>query len=163
MINNFNKKLNELIATVFFTGYSPFMPGTVGTLAGVIIYVLFSRFFPIYNIALILLIIISVRVSDYAEKNIFKSKDSSHIVIDEVIGYLISMISFEFSGSVESIKFMVVGFILFRIFDIWKPYPIKQSQKLEGGLGVVIDDLMAGIYTNLLLQFLRFKFPFFNL
>jgi phosphatidylglycerophosphatase A len=103
-----------------------------------------------------------VWVSDYAEKHIFKIKDAPHIVIDETVGFLIAMTSFTFDRSLESIKYLVIGFILFRAFDIFKPYPIKDSQKIEGGFGIVIDDFLAAVYTNLFLQFLRI-FRFFKL
>lgn len=153
--NSFSHKLKEFVATGFFTGYIPFMPGTFGTLLGVLIYVFLSPIAIAYYIAIPVLMITAIPIADYAEKHIFKEKDSSHIVIDEVVGYLIGMISFQFTMNAEGVKYLVIGFILFRVFDIWKPYPIKHSQKLEGGLGIVIDDVLAGIYTNLFLQFLR--------
>ncbi len=163
MNKNIIRCFNEILSTAFFTGYIPFIPGTFGTLVGVLLFILFSRYAPVYYIALLLFIILAVKVSDYAEKEIFRIKDTPSIVIDEVAGYLITMISFEFNGTIESVKFIIIGFILFRIFDIWKPYPIRQSQKLEGGLGIVIDDILAGIYANLFLQFLRFSGHFFSL
>lgn len=147
--------LKELLATGFFTGYIPVMPGTMGTLVGVLIYIFLSPIAAGYYLILILLIIVAVKVSDYAEKSIFKTKDPPHIVIDEIVGFLLAMVSFPFQPTLDGIKYLVIGFVLFRVLDIWKPYPIRQSQKLEGGLGVVMDDLLAGVYTNLFLQFIR--------
>lgn len=147
--------LKEILATGLFSGYIPVMPGTMGTLVGVLVYILLSPLAAVYYLALILLIIVAVRVSDYAEKHIFRVKDAPHIVIDEIVGFLLAMTSFPFQPTIDSIKYLVIGFVLFRVLDIWKPYPIRQSQKLEGGLGVVMDDLLAGVYTNLFLQFLR--------
>ncbi len=148
-------KLKEMVATSFFVGYIPLIPGTMGTLVGMALYIFLSEFTVFYYISIAALLVIAVWVSDYAEKHIFKIKDAPHIVIDETVGFLIAMISFPFDWSLSSIKFVVIGFILFRAFDILKPYPIKDSQKLEGGFGVVIDDVLAAIYTNLFLQFLR--------
>lgn len=157
------KKLKEMAATSFFVGYFPFMPGTMGTFVGVALYILLSSLtIYFYILAIAVLLVLAVWVSDYAEKHIFKIKDAPHIVIDETVGFLIAMTSFTFDRSLESIKYLVIGFILFRVFDIWKPYPIKDSQKIEGGFGIVIDDFLAAVYTNLFLQFLRI-FHFFTL
>ena len=161
-MDNFLKKIKEFIVTGFFTGYIPFMPGTFGTLVGVVIYILFSQFNLFYYIFIGFLLTISIPLTDYAEKHIFKEKDPQRIVLDEVVGYLIAMVSFRFDGSLDSIRYMVIGFILFRVFDIWKPYPIKASQKLNGGLAVVIDDVLAAVYTNLFLQFLRINHNLFK-
>jgi len=153
-----NKKtfgLKKMLATGFFLGYIPFIPGTMGTLLGVVIYIFLSPYSLFYYIGIGVLIFIAIWVSDYAETHIFKIKDAPHIVIDEILGFLIAMVSFPFDGSLESIKYLVIGFILFRVFDIFKPYPIKETQKLEGGIGIVADDIMAAIYTNFFLQFLR--------
>jgi phosphatidylglycerophosphatase A len=156
------KKLKEMVATSFFVGYIPFMPGTMGTLVGAALYIFMSAFALYYYISIAVLLVVAVWVSDFAEKHIFKIKDAPHIVIDETVGFLIAMTSFPFDRSLESIKYLVIGFILFRAFDILKPYPIKDSQKIEGGFGVVIDDVLAAVYTNLFLQFLRI-FHFFAL
>jgi phosphatidylglycerophosphatase A len=157
------KKIKEMVATSFFVGYFPFMPGTMGTLVGAVLYVLLSALNIYYYIlAIAVLLVLAVWVSDYAEKHIFKIKDAPHIVIDETVGFLIAMTSFTFDRSLESVKYLVIGFILFRVFDILKPYPIKDSQKIEGGFGIVIDDVLAAVYTNLFLQFLRI-FHFFTL
>jgi phosphatidylglycerophosphatase A len=147
--------VREFIVTGFFTGYIPVMPGTFGTLVGVLIYVLLSKFGFFYYALIAVLLIMSVPLTDYAEKHIFHEKDSRRIVLDEVVGFLIAMVSFPFDGSLDSIRFLVIGFLLFRLFDIWKPYPIRDSQNLHGGFAVVIDDVLAAVYTNLFLQFLR--------
>jgi phosphatidylglycerophosphatase A len=155
MDKKINGRIAELLATFFYIGYIPFMPGTFGTIAGVIIFVFLSKSFFVYYGLLIAIAACSVWVSGYAEKHIFETKDPKAVVIDEVAGFLIAMISFQFNGTLESLKYLVIGFILFRFFDIWKPYPIWNLQKLKGGWGIVLDDLMAGIYTNIILQFIR--------
>ncbi len=156
MKHNIGKKLKEMAATSFFVGYTPYIPGTMGTLVGAVIYVFLSPFIVFYYISIAVLLALAVWVSDYAEKHIFKMKDAPHIVIDETVGFLIAMISFPFEPTLDGIRYLVIGFILFRAFDIFKPYPIKDSQKIEGGFGVVIDDVLAAVYTNLFLQILRF-------
>jgi phosphatidylglycerophosphatase A len=153
------RKIKEFIVTGFFTGYIPFMPGVFGTLIGVVIYVFVSPHPVFYYILLIALIIIAIPLSDYAERVMFKEKNCKYIVIDEIVGYLVAMVSFHFDGGIDSIRYMVIGFLLFRLFDVWKPYIIRKSMKLEGGIGIVFDDILAGVVTNLFLQFLRLIGP----
>ena len=152
---SFKKRISELVVTGFFTGYVPWMPGTLGTLIGVVLYILLSPHAVLFYLFIPLMIILSVPLSGYAEKHIFKEKASQHIVVDEILGYLVTMVTFSFDGSLESWKYLTMGFILFRVFDIWKPYPIKKSRNLEGGVGIVMDDILAAVYANLFLQFLR--------
>jgi phosphatidylglycerophosphatase A len=147
--------INRVLSTGFFTGYFPVMPGTVGTLVGVAIYIFLSPFPALYALFLIPFLVLSVAVSDYAEKKIFRVKDPSRVVIDEIAGFLVAMTGFSFRFTWESFFYMAVGFTVFRMLDILKPFPIRQSQKLEGGLGIVLDDVLAGLFTNLALQFLR--------
>ena len=89
-------------------------------------------------------------VSNKATIYFFKEKDSKRIVIDEIIGFLIAMflIPFEF-------KFILAAFIIFRVIDILKPFPIRRLEKLPGGWGVMCDDLLAGVYANLIMQAIR--------
>ena len=89
----------------------------------------------------------SIWISGRAEK-IFDEKDAQEIVIDEIAGMLVVFIALPFTPLTA-----VLGFILFRVFDIWKPYPICRMQEWTGGLGIVVDDLAAGLYANLVLQF----------
>ena len=79
--------------------------------------------------------------------NIYKSKDPGQIVIDEVCGYLFTMVLIPFSWG-----YVITGFLLFRILDILKPYPIRNIEKLRNGYGIVLDDVLAGIYANILMQ-----------
>ncbi len=161
MANNAKHKISEFLVTGFFTGYFPFIPGTFGALIGVVIYIFTSNIPWLYYSLVPLLLIGSVALSDYALKHIFKDKYSPHIVVDEIVGYLVTMISFPFDGSLESYKYMIMGFLLFRLFDIWKPYPIKKTLNMDGGMGIVLGDVLAAIYANLFLQFLRINPQFF--
>lgn len=152
-------KAVEFLATGLYSGYLPWFPGTFGTLVGVGVYVLIGRNAVVFYSVLAVLVVLSIWVADYAEKHIFKRKDPSGIVIDEIVGYQITMIFFPFQTDLAGIQAMIFGFILFRIFDIWKPYPIRSLQKIPGGLGIVVDDLLAGVYANLVLQLFRFIGP----
>ncbi len=139
-------KLVKTLATFFGLGYLPIMPGTFSSLIGVLIF--FSSHGN--NLFLVLLaavfILLGFLVSGRAEK-IFGAKDPPCIVIDEISGMLLSLVFLPYD-----IKIIVVAFLLFRLFDILKPFPINKIQGLGGGLGVMADDLIAGFYTNIILQ-----------
>ncbi len=135
------------IAQGAFSGRFPFAPGTAGTLVAVLFYWVLIRL-PLtwYFILCILTIGIAVWSADKAEKLLGK-KDDPSIVIDEVAGYLVAMTMVPTGWG-----FIVAGFLLFRVFDIVKPFPLENLQDLRGGWGIVADDIGAGIYTNLVLQ-----------
>jgi phosphatidylglycerophosphatase A len=137
----------KFIATGFCSGYSPIISGTAGSAVAVVIYLglRYLSWVP-YAITLAGLTAIAIWSADIAELE-FGEKDSGKIVIDEILGYLIAMFLIPFR-----VKYIIIGFILFRIFDVIKPYPIRSLQNLSGGLGIVADDVVAAIYTNLLLQ-----------
>jgi phosphatidylglycerophosphatase A len=148
------KDIVSFIATGFYTGLLPRAPGTFGTLAAVILF-LFAGMNPlIFYSTLFLVVIVSVPTASIMEKRL-KKKDPQVVTIDEVAGFLVSVVSFPSPLSqMTGQSWIVLGsaFILFRFFDILKPFPIGISQKLKGGWGIVIDDILAGIYTNLILQ-----------
>ena len=134
------------IASGFFSGYFPLFPGTVGSLGGVIIFLFLNA--QIYIPVVALLFFLGVWISAEAEK-VFGEKDSKKIVIDEITGYLVAMFALPFN-------FMVAGFLLFRLFDWWKPFPLRKVHRnFKGGGGVMLDDILAGIYTNIILQVFR--------
>lgn len=141
----------KIVASGLYVGYSPYLSGTTGTLEGVLVYFFLSRF-PrvIYSASLVGILIIGGWASSRAEE-IFQEPDSHKIVIDEITGYLITMLFFPWSSG-----YAFLGFILFRLFDIWKPFPIHRLQKLGGGVGVMIDDIVAGTYAHLLLLFIKY-------
>ena len=138
------------VATFFGAGLSPKMPGTVGTLAAIPVWYLFYLTGPyVYMVLTFLLVIAAIFISDAYEKNM-PTHDRPEIVIDEVVGFLITMTWLPFS-----LKYLVLGFVLFRILDIWKPFPISYlNDKVKGGFGVVIDDVAAGLVANVILQIL---------
>ncbi|HCU23816.1 MAG TPA: phosphatidylglycerophosphatase A [Deltaproteobacteria bacterium] len=131
-------------------GYLPWAPGTFGTLWGVLLFYL-GRFWPwpYFAAATLLFIFFAVAVSRLAEQSLGEH-DSSQIVIDEVAGYLTSVVALPFGW-----KTALLAFVLFRIFDIVKPYPIRYIDRhWGGGWGVVMDDVVAGIFANIVLRLL---------
>ncbi|HEX9024304.1 MAG TPA: phosphatidylglycerophosphatase A [Geobacteraceae bacterium] len=147
------KRLVILFATWWGTGYSPIASGTVGTLAAIPLYLLLGNL-PIaqYLLLLIPLTLFACWVSGKAEL-IFNEKDSGKIVIDEVVGYLVTM-----TGVPLSWKGVILGFFLFRLFDIVKLFPANViDRRMKNGYGVVMDDVAAGVYACFLLHLiLRF-------
>lgn len=146
------KRIVIFLATGFYVGYSPLVPGTTGTLAVIPIYLLLSHLSPPYYLAILLgSTYIAILVSDRAEV-IFQSRDCRHIVIDEMVGFLVAMIAIP-----PTWRNILLGFFLFRALDIIKPVPIRHlEERVRGGYGVVLDDIIAGIYANLIIHVLRF-------
>ncbi len=135
------------IAEGAYAGRSPFAPGTAGTLVGVLLYLGIRGAGPfLYTIFTILLCIVGTWAAGRAEC-ILNKKDSPTIVIDEIVGYLIAMFMVPAGWG-----FIAAGFFLFRMFDIIKPWPLSGLQEINGGLGVMLDDIGAGVYTNIALQ-----------
>jgi len=145
-----NKFLTKLICTLFFAGYSPLAPGTFGSL---IILLIIWFFVPSFSYILLPvslgLFFISVWSATKGEE-IF-GKDGRQIVIDEVCGMTISLLFVP-----KEIRWYVMAFFLFRIFDIVKPPPARGVEKLKGGWGVTLDDVIAGIYANATLHMIYY-------
>jgi phosphatidylglycerophosphatase A len=142
-------KFYKLIATGMGMGYSPIAPGTLGALGGCCIAVLLRQFTG-YPAALLLVLIVIFFFLGVLAANKLEAewgKDSSKIVMDEVVGMWIALL-FVPSGWV----YTMFAFILFRFFDIYKPLFIKRTEQLKGGWGVMTDDVVAGIYANVTMQ-----------
>ena len=137
-----------LFTTGFYSGYFPIASGTAGSFVGVGLYLLMDRFIsvPYYAVVTLVVFILGILASSKAEI-IFGKKDSGKIVIDEIVGFMVTMFAIP-----STLKYVLAGFFLFRVFDIIKPFPIRRFEKLEGGLGVMLDDFIAGIYVNLILH-----------
>jgi len=138
----------KLIFTGLYTGYSPVAPGTAGTVLALLIYVLeyyaFGEISWVVNLAIVVLFLYpSIRICD-SSIDFYKKDDPQEVVIDEIFGYWVSVLFYPFSW-----KIALLGFIFFRIFDIFKPYPVKNAENLHGGTGIMMDDILAGIYSNL--------------
>jgi phosphatidylglycerophosphatase A len=139
----------KYVATLGFIGYMPFAPGTFGSIFSFIIFILLRPSVPAHVLILLFAIPLGIVSSHFAEK-LLHEKDSSHIVIDEFCGYLFSMLFIPFS-----ITNALVAFFLFRVFDILKPFPIRKIETvISGGYGIMADDLVAAVYTNVILQIL---------
>lgn len=139
----------KLIATFFYVGLIPIGPGTFGTLATIPLFY-FLSFSPLYLYLAItvVIILISVWASSIAEE-IFGKTDPGQVVADEVCGFLVTMILVP-----PTISNIFLGFLLFRLFDIAKPYPTRKFESLPGGWGIVMDDVMAGVYSCVTLHIL---------
>jgi len=128
----------------FGSGLSPFAPGTFGTLAAIPVYLMMIWYLPIWLYVTLTLFFLlgGVIICDKVSKDL-QVHDFSGIVWDEIVGYLITMMFFPFSWSM-----VVIGFVMFRIFDIIKPWPINWlDRKVSGGLGIMLDDVLAGIFA----------------
>jgi phosphatidylglycerophosphatase A len=143
------KFIMRSFASFFGLGYLPAAPGTWGSIGAFLVWLLFLRDLSpkAYLVIVILFTFFAIYVADFANKKCYKKKDSPHIVIDEVVGYFISMI---FVSS--SIYWGIAGLVLFRFFDILKPYPVNKAEGLPGGLGVMADDILAGLYVAMILN-----------
>jgi phosphatidylglycerophosphatase A len=144
-----------ILATGLGVGYSPIAPGTLGTLLTIPIYFFISTIpSPLYELTLITFFFLSSWISEQTQKYLGK-QDDPRIVIDEMMGFLITMLWVP-----KTIFSIITGFFLFRFFDILKPFPIRRLEKRwRGGCGVVLDDVLAGIYANIILQLLGRIYP----
>ncbi|KPJ97659.1 MAG: phosphatidylglycerophosphatase [Desulfobacterales bacterium SG8_35] len=141
-----------LIATGFYSGYLPRAPGTWGSLVGLLLFLLLHTLnLPVYIAVVAGLFVVGSFAAGEAEK-ILDNRDPGAVVIDEIVGMLITMI-----GVPATPLTLFLGFVLFRIFDIVKPFPVNIfDQRFHGGLGIMLDDVVAGIYSLILLQLLIF-------
>ncbi|MDT8395824.1 MAG: phosphatidylglycerophosphatase A [bacterium] len=132
-----------MVATGLGTGYSPVAPGTVGTLAAIPLYLALAPAGVIPYLAILAgVVLIGVYAADHMEKAL-RIKDPGLVVIDEIAGYLVTMFL-----SPPDILHVAAGFFLFRFFDIFKPPPVRQAERFfPGGLGIMADDLLAGVYA----------------
>ena len=138
------KKLNRIVATGLYSGLIPGAPGTYGSLlAG-----LFILIFPDILTSIYPAIIISIigLISSAGEEKVTGIKDDPRIVIDEIAGMLIAVMGMEIN-----IVIIIAAFLVFRFFDIFKPFPVNKMQNLPGGLGIMADDILAGLITRLIL------------
>jgi len=150
-INFFEK----FIGSGFYTGYSPYISGTVGSLAALIIFLIpgCERLFVIIP-AIIIFMVYGIYLGNKFE--VEYGKDPSQCTVDEVVGMWISLVALP-----KSIDIVVSAFILWRILDIIKPPPARNLERLKGGLGIMIDDVISGIYTLIIMHLVVFLFGTF--
>ena len=134
------------LATSLGVGYAPFAPGTFGSAAGLVLWALVP-WTPAPSLVLTLVVfVVGVWAAGAVERHSGKT-DPGIVVIDEVLGMLVTLLFQPVSWPVA-----VVGFLLFRVFDVLKPYPANKLEHLHGGLGIMADDAMAGVYANIVLR-----------
>jgi len=147
MFKNLKNFLVQIISSVFFIGYLPLIPGTFGSLAGIgLFYLLQGSGGAIYFLTIMGVLVLGLLTSSKME-NLLNKKDPGCIVIDEVVGMLIAL-----SFMPADLKIVILGFLIFRILDTLKPYPAARLQNLHGAVGIMADDLIAALYTNIVLQ-----------
>ncbi len=145
--------LPRMIATVGFIGYSPVAPGTMGSLFVALVFFLMPPYLPMWLqiIGLPVLFVVAIwsaQAVAETQRHVTAGKiDPQEIVIDEVMGMAVTL-----AFMLLSFKTIALGFLLFRIFDVTKPFPVRRFEKLPGGWGIVMDDVMAGVYANLCLR-----------
>ena len=157
------KKFKLLFITFFFTGKIKFAPGTI---ASFITCFLFLLLINIFNFTIIFLItLVAFFYSFIAINNSFnefESDDPQEIVIDEVVGQILPLLAipiYETLYPLPNIFYFVSAFLLFRLFDIWKPYPINYiDNNIKGSLGIMLDDIFAGVYATIILSLILFFF-----
>jgi len=146
----------KMLASVFGLGHLPWAPGTWGSLGGLAVWYFFLHGAPTYIYVAIVVLVsaLSCYIAGLAEKA-YGEEDCQHIVIDELCGVLVSMIGINV-GFYWGFYWGFAGFVLFRFFDILKPFPVRYFEKLPWGIGVVADDLMAGVYVCIILNLGRY-------
>lgn len=146
------RRLAFAFATAGGLGYAPVAPGTAGSLGAVVVFIL-ARNVALAHPALFALIIAGTAATGvFAARAVMRAEgveDPGKVVVDEVAGQWIALFLLPFSWPL-----VIAGFLLFRLFDIWKPFPVRQSERLGNGVGVMLDDILAGIYANLTLRLL---------
>jgi phosphatidylglycerophosphatase A len=141
------QRIIKLVASLFYVGNTPLFPGTAASFLVAMLYLLvLSRSFYLYAATFFVLFLLGFLVCAPAEE-LFGRKDSPRIVIDEAAGMLVSVFLLP-----ANFIFVFLAFILFRIFDITKAYPAGLCERLKGSAGVMLDDIVAGIYANLCLH-----------
>jgi phosphatidylglycerophosphatase A len=139
------KVIIRIIASGLYAGYFPVAPGTIGSLLGVVIYLLLRNYPVIFIFVTMVLFIIGFFVCAKAEE-IFNEKDSGKIVIDEIASMCLVCLF------IKPGWFMVLtGFLIFRFFDVVKLPPARKAEKLPGSLGIMLDDVIAAVYTIIIL------------
>lgn len=156
------KVVAKAISTGLGLGYAPLGPGTMGALAITIVY----WFIPLDNLWYFIFLVLGITLigvysSSITEKEMQSNvgdqnfHDPGIIIIDEIAGMLVTLIAIP-----KEFKYLVIAFILFRFFDIVKPFPIKKVEKLKAGWGIMMDDVVSGIFANVLLRVIILIFNF---
>ena len=148
-------RLGLFIATCGYLGYVPVAPGTFGSAAGLVVFAALRwSGSPALELAIIILLFaVGVWSANAAERH-FGGVDPAPVILDEVVGMLVTLAFLP-----VNITGAIVGFLLFRLFDVVKPWPANRFEALHGGLGVMADDAMAGVYGNVAMRLLVVALP----
>ena len=158
-------KPSHIFATLFGVGLLPFAPGTWGSLFGLILFFYTNIYLSInvqfFYLLLLAIILVAILVCYFATKELSDNeKDQKSIVIDELAGVWIAFIPV--SGIVmmqDFLTYSILAFLAFRVFDIWKPYPIGFiDKKIKNHIGIVLDDLVAGLYAAIIIRLILILF-----
>lgn len=142
---SFSDRIVVFAATGAYVGYAPVASGTFGSLWGILFYYLLLKLPPLfYPVITVAVFFAGVLISDRAEK-IFGKKDDGKIIIDEIAGMMFALLFIP-----NKIELIIAAFLLFRLFDIFKP--VRKLEDIKGGMGVMADDILAGIIANAILQ-----------
>jgi phosphatidylglycerophosphatase A len=148
-------RLAVLIATFGCTGYFPIAPGTAGSAAALVLYALvrWSGSWWLEGLVLVAVALVGTWSASVAERH-FQATDPGEVVIDEVLGMLMTLafLPLTWTG-------VLIGFFLFRALDIVKPFPANAAERLRGGVGIMADDAVSGVYGRLIMQLLMWALP----
>jgi phosphatidylglycerophosphatase A len=133
-----------LAIATFGVGYLPLIPGTFGSMVGVAIFLLLV-YWPLQLAFILVIVVLGIWAASRTER-LLGRKDPGKVVVDEVAGQMISLMPVAFLANGPWIVWVIVSFNLFRLFDIFKPYPARRFEALHGGFGIMMDDLVAGVY-----------------
>ncbi len=149
------KFLTYFFGTVFGIGYIPLAPGTIASVLATCAYYFSVKSFGLndlkFNFLLIVLFFLGIIAGDFIEKD-GKVKDPSFVVIDEVVGIMVTFWGLPIKDDVNFLYYVIAGCVLFRFFDILKPYPIRVLDTVRGGIGIMSDDFVAGMFSNFILK-----------
>ncbi len=134
------------LATSLGVGYVPFAPGTFGSAAGLLLWAVLPSSAPVQFAAILLVFLAGTWAAGVTERH-YGATDPGVVVIDEVLGMLVTL-------ALNPVSWLgaLLGFLLFRVFDVIKPFPVNRLERLHGGFGVMADDAMAGVYANMVLR-----------
>jgi phosphatidylglycerophosphatase A len=157
-VSGFHRASARILATWFYCGYAPKAPGTAGSLAAIAIAWPLHEYagVPAWGFAILALVVLgpAIWAADVTARET-GLKDPQIVVVDEVVGQWIAVAGASLTSSLTAAaitwKTWCLAFVLFRAFDMWKPPPVRQLEQVPGGAGIVLDDVMAGIYAALVL------------
>ena len=148
---DFINKTALILSSWFGIGLIPRMPGTVGTLAAIPMAIVVNRLGQLFGAIFLVIFIFAAVWSSGVTERLLGRDDPSEVVIDEVAGFMLTIYLLPLSW-----VSIALGFIMFRFFDILKPFPIKKLERIGGGTGIVLDDLAAGVYAGLSIKLFLF-------